>query len=344
MPSVTGVDDILNKHSTKWFPLASNPDLNLYGYVKEGLDNYFQSKIGRSCSNFEDILYTAYVLSSSGPYVASVPTIGNLPEVIFFGSERRQPTKNDLRTFGRMSIDAILDGFRECCRLIEANKVAAFDRLNNFIEEIQAEFDISVVSLNYDNIIYRSLQGIETGFDASTGRFGQDRLFSRTKWPCMLHLHGSVHFDMRTQGSDLHEVFWQPDLGKPLTQNSFGRGSSPSVEGISFPTSAIIAGYGKPIQILRRPFRTYYSELDRLVNGCDAILIAGYGFGDDHLNLAFERFRDTQRRPVVVIGWADDNAMTVSGHGWIDINSCDKRIFSFFATDHGSMRWLRGQV
>jgi SIR2-like domain len=340
MPSVTGVDDILDKLSIKWFPLASNPDLNLYGYMKEGLDNYFQSRSVHLCSNFEDILYAAYLLSSDGPYITSVTPIGNLPEVIFFGSERRRPTKNDLRTFGRMSVDAILDGFRECCRLIEANKTSEFTRLKNFIEAMQAEFDISVVTLNYDNLIYRSLQGIETGFDQSTGQFVQDRLFSRTQWPCILHLHGSVHFEMRGQGNDLHEIFWQPDLTKPLTQNSFGRGESSNVEGINFPTSTIIAGYGKPIQMLRRPFRTYYSELDRLVSDCDAILIAGYGFGDNHLNIAFERFRDARCRPVVVIGWADDNAMTVSGHGWTDIDSCDNRLFGSFATAHDSMRWL----
>jgi hypothetical protein len=121
-----------------------------------------------------------------------------------------------------MSVDAILDGFRECCRLIEANKKSEFSRLKIFMEATQAEFDISVVTLNYDNIIHRSLQGTETGFDQSTGRFDQDRLFSRTQWPCVLHLHGSVHFEMRIQGNDLHEVFWQPDLAKPLTQIHLG--------------------------------------------------------------------------------------------------------------------------
>jgi hypothetical protein len=111
------------------------------------------------------------------------------------------------------------------------------------------------------------------------------------------------------------------------------------VEAINFPTSAIIAGYGKAIQMLRRPFRTYYSELDRLVNSCDAILIAGYGFGDNHLNIAFEHFRD-RSRPVAIIGWADDNAMTVTGHGWTEFNCCDARIFQLFATDPRSMQWL----
>lgn len=77
-----------------------------------------------------------------------------------------------------------------------------------------------------------------------------------------------------------------------------------------------------------------------MVNDCDALLIAGYGFGDDHLNVAFERFRDTRRRPVAVVGWANDNSMTVSGHGWTEFDSCDTRIFQLFATDPRSMRWL----
>jgi hypothetical protein len=50
--------------------------------------------------------------------------------------------------------------------------------------------------------------------------------------------------------------------------------------------------------------------------------------------------RDTRRRPVAVIGWADDSAMTVSGHGWTAFNSRDSRIFQVFETEHSSMRWL----
>jgi hypothetical protein len=146
MHSVSGVNNILDKHSRKWFPLADDPDLNLYHYFKEGLDKYFQSINSRLWSNFEDVLYAAYLLSSSGPYVTSVPAIGNLPEVIFFGSERRRPTKNDLQTFGHMSVDAILGEFRECCRSIKVNRSSEFKRLESFVEAVQVEFDISVVS------------------------------------------------------------------------------------------------------------------------------------------------------------------------------------------------------
>ena len=52
-----------------------------------------------------------------------------------------------------------------------------------------------------------------------------------------------------------------------------------------------MAGYAKTVQLVRQPSRTYYSELDRLVTCCDAVLFAGYGFGDPDLNIAFENFR-----------------------------------------------------
>jgi hypothetical protein len=156
----------------------------------------------------------------------------------------------------------------------------------------------------------------------------------------MLHLHGSVHFDMRVQDINLHEVCWQSDLNGTFQQNSFGRSTDFNPEGADFPTSAIIAGYGKTTRLLRRPFRTYYSELDHLVAGCDAVLFAGYGFGDKHLNMAFERFRDARRRPVVIIGWKEDDSMTLSGSGWSSFVPRASTIFPTFNTDYFSMRWL----
>jgi len=204
---------------------------------------------------------------------------------------------------------------------------------------LQDEFDIAVVTLNYDNVMYRAFPDIETGFDPGSGVFRQERIFNRQRWPCMLHLHGSVHFDMRIRNENLHEIHWQPDINGTFEQNSFGRSGFQSTEGLDFPTSAIVAGYGKSIQLLRRPFRTYYSELDRLVANSDAVLFAGYGFGDMHLNMAFDNYRDSRRRPVVVIKHAEDNAMTVCGVSMEDDRSI-YAILNTFSTDYASMRWL----
>ncbi|MFG1379131.1 hypothetical protein [Xanthobacter autotrophicus] len=104
--------------------------------------------------------------------------------------------------------------------------------------------------------------------------------------------------------------------------------------------SSIVAGYGKTTQILRRPFRTYYGELDRLAVGCDAVLVMGYGFGDIHLNMAFEHFRNGRRRPAVVIDYAPDSARTAGGIEWNEIHRTVTSAMGVLDTRQKSMRWL----
>jgi hypothetical protein len=68
-------------------------------------------------------------------------------------------------------------------------------------------------------------------------------------------------------------------------------GSSPiEINGVWYFKSLIIVGQGKSQQIQAFPFRTYYSELDRLVHQSDAVLFLGYGFNDSHINLAFKKY------------------------------------------------------
>ncbi len=57
------------------------------------------------------------------------------------------------------------------------------------------------------------------------------------------------------------------------------------------PLTTLIAGGFKLDQLLFDPFQTFYSTLVRHVHEADAILLAGYGFGDLHVNRAeaFER-------------------------------------------------------
>jgi hypothetical protein len=103
--------------------------------------------------------------------------------------------------------------------------------------------------------------------------------------------------------------------------------------------SVIVAGYGKTSQILRRPFRTYYSELEHLSAESDAVLFLGYGFNDSHVNGAFERYRDSRLRRVVLIDYADDDAMTAHGASWSG-ESTATRAMGVFATRDHTMRWL----
>ena len=71
-------------------------------------------------------------------------------------------------------------------------------------------------------------------------------------------------------------------------------------------TSVIVVGYGKTNQIQRVPFRTYYAQLDKIVESSEAVLFLGYGFNDLHLNNCFYSIRKGNfKKPVVVIDYAD---------------------------------------
>ena len=339
MPSVAGVREIINAEAQKWYPLADAGATNLYEHVEAEI----RQRSGRE-PNFEQVLYLILTLSAAkwakavNSGEAAFVNVQGLPDVSFGQQGRQQVDEHTLRQLEHFLIDGLLSHFRELCRGAESDKAPEFARLERFLAALREEFEIAVVTLNYDNVMYRAFPGIETGFDPADGIFKQERIFNRRSWPCMIHMHGSVHFDMRVRNKELHEIHWQQDLASTFQQNSFGRSGQRGVESLEFPTSAIIAGYGKPIQLLRRPFRTYYSELDRLVANCDAVLFAGYGFGDKHVNTAFEGYRDWRQRPVAIIKFAEDNEMTVAG-SWNDDPSI-YTILSIFQTHQNSMRWL----
>ena len=268
-------------------------------------------------------------------------TANPLPDVNWFANRRQVVVSDVLRQFGHYLVDTLLDTFRGRCRSLPLVKSAELAKMRAFFAALSEEFEISIVTLNYDDIVYRAMPGLETGFD-SEGRFSDERITLRRTWPCILHLHGSVHFDMRDDYTDFtgfggfHDIHWQQDLSQQFNQNALGRSSFSTVEGPDFPTSSIVAGFGKTTQLLRRPFRTYFGELDRLVAQCDGAMFLGYGFSDIHLNLAFDKFRDTRRRPVVVIDAAPDTAMNANGIEWADGHKTVTTILGVFQT-HKSM-------
>jgi hypothetical protein len=350
MPTVSMVRDIINNAAQRAYPLAEQPRTNLYEHIEGMVTRYWENTVPahlRRKPNFEDVLYTVFALAAAFPAGVDTSALGavieprQLPDVVFFGRKRERVDQDVFRNFGNSAVDTLLCAFRDQCKVIERHKKNEFARLISLMNALQAEFDIAVATLNYDNIVYRALPGIETGFDPKTGRFHARRIFERLAWPCMLHLHGSVHFDMPLpKTGDMHEIHWQSDINAEFAQNAAGRSARANREGAYFPTSAIVAGYGKTTQILRQPFRTYYSEPDRLVARCDAVLFAGYGFGDAHLNIGFEQFRDNRRRKVAIIGHAENDAMTISGADLGDDNPLITTILSTFKTDYRHMRWL----
>lgn len=352
MPSVAAVRGIISSAIQTRYPLLHAPTTNLYEHIEETIARYWLQSVPahlRRAPHFEDVLYAIFALAAAYPADADTSALGalitatKLPDVSFFSRQAQQVGPNTLHDLGNASVDAMIEHFRSTCVAVQVSKAAEFGQLQTLVAALQADFDIAVVTLNYDDVMYRAFPAIEAGFDPTSGKFDEQRILNRSGWPCMLHLHGSVHFDMplpTAPTDDLHEIYWQPNLSAQFQQNASGRSSRRYAEGADFPTSVIVAGYGKTSQILRRPFRTYYSELDKLVSDCDAALFAGYGFGDVHLNIAFETYRDRRRRPIVIIGYASDHAMTMGGVDLGDPNPMITTLIHTFGTDFRSMRAL----
>lgn len=347
MPSVAAVHGILDRATQNEYPLHSDIEQNLYVWVYQEILNYWRDVMPRhsvKTPNFEDVLYAIYGMSTAFPSGYYSSPFGALiarrqyPHHLWWWREQRESNDFTFNELGCFLADEIVNDFRRRCLELHNTHAQQLADLANFLAVIRQEFDIAVVTVNYDDILYRNLQPIVTGFDLR-GAFHDDLLLHRDAWPCIVHLHGSVHFDMRITGGRLHEIFWEDKLTAQFQQNSRGRSNQQTPEGMEFPMSAIVAGYGKTTQILRRPFRTYYSELDRLSLDSDAVLFLGYGFNDEHVNGAFERYRDARRRRVVLVDFADDNAMTANAADWHG-DSTAGRALGVFNTRGDVMAWL----
>lgn len=179
-------------------------------------------------------------------------------------------------------------------------------KLRNFLTALRDEFDVGIVTLNYDNIFTQALPDLYTGFEPTTGVFEPLEIQSRSTWDFIYHLHGSIHFEMTGSPYDMHGITWAPTPIQGHTLEAFGRNTQVSLGGPAFPTSIIVAGYGKTQQMLRQPFLTLFAQLSRLASEADSLLFRGYGFADLHLNAAFSEVRK-RRRPAVVVDFAEDN-------------------------------------
>ncbi|MBS3025195.1 SIR2 family protein [Acidiphilium multivorum] len=210
-----------------------------------------------------------------------------------------------LRGLSNLLMDHLADHFVDACKLASTNKATEIGHLGNFLRALRKEFDIGIVTLNYDDIFTQATSGLDTGFNSS-GDFEPLSVLTHREWNFIYHLHGSIHFAMTGTPDDrLHGISWRQSPGKDHFIHSTGRSAQNSMEGILYPTSSIVAGFGKTQQILRQPFRTYFAKVNQLVHEADSFLFLGYGFGDLHLNAAFSEARN-RPRPTLIIDWANN--------------------------------------
>ncbi|HAJ27436.1 MAG TPA: hypothetical protein DCG53_09380, partial [Syntrophus sp. (in: bacteria)] len=308
MPSSEMIHDLFNEWAQEEFPLAGQGDSNLYSYIAEQISSFYKGnpKPGlRKHINFEELLYVILQLSQfrhrdnyNNPLLAFI-SCQEMPPVYHHGVK----THVDgflLYWLAGFLIDKLLQHFRIICKSVnrESND---FKKHMYFWEKLRGDYSLGIFNLNYDNLILQALPGIGTGFSPDNGSFNAPSLMQAISWDFCYHIHGSIHFNMGNFDS-MHRIYWQNDLDAQFSQNSAGRNPRSTREGYDFPTSVIIAGYEKLHQIRREPFRSYYNCLERAMFEADALLLAGYGMGDEHINCIFEEyFEKNLRKPVFII-------------------------------------------
>ena len=313
LPSVSAVDKLLDDHAKRLFPLAHNPERNLYSHIRDELNAYYAKnpKEGlRKWANFEDVIYQVNVLaslSSDSGFENGANALlraEELPPVLRYGQKVSAVDSSVLIDLAGSMQDIIVEHFIEVCAALPDTQRENIVHLKSMLDALSAEFDIGVVTLNYDNVFSLARPDLYTGFNDVTGAFEPLAVLNRTEWNFLYHAHGSIHYAMDMTPSDMHRIEWRKTPQKGHASQASGRNGQSTAESLWFPTSVIIAGYGKTQQMLRQPFRTFFAQVNKLVLESDALLFIGYGFGDLHLNAAFSEATD-RRRPTAVITWGD---------------------------------------
>lgn len=177
---------------------------------------------------------------------------------------------------------------------------------------------MDVFTFNYDTTIEKSLSEYEDGFEALDNyQFKQMNPFTLLNSPkhTINHLHGSIMYGedgFTLEDKNNRNIYdystddwycWNDfDLAQ---QHRFNSSDQRNQAGETIFKSPIITGLHKTDKIVNLPFDIYRYNLNRRLMTNNAILIAGYSFGDLYVNYELERMQlyhgDNWR--VVLIDW-----------------------------------------
>jgi hypothetical protein len=268
----------------------------------------------------------------------TLPTFGLIPanhtaelcKTAGLGGDNRNPPEEIKQwVYGAMGdlLGRLTHEFRERSRnsepgrMLEVDRRDEFARYRGFFAALRERFDLGVYNLNHETVALTALDGIYLGFDRSSGCFEAAAVQSRQEWDFLYHLHGSVHFtfggadgsapssacegEIRWAANIPHQAWYQ--VTRPPRMASDGRWGVPSL---------LVAGGWKLDQLQMEPFQTFYSTLPQHAHEADAILIAGYGFGDEHVNSVLKnvlKAREGHRPPVMVLDFLDPEKRPLEG-------------------------------
>ena len=197
-------------------------------------------------------------------------------------------------------LEKLADHMRDLSKRLNSRS-SAFSDYMEFLRRLRDRFDLGIYNLNYDTVARTAWPEAYCGFDRH-GSFDPPGISQRGNWGFVYHLHGSVHHCIT---GTPHRIEWKDDLGGKF-KDKHDTAASMAQDLRAAPLTTFIAGGSKLDQLLAEPYQTLYAALVRHAQEADALLIAGYGFGDLHVNRVLRnRFEgpdhDDRPHPQVVI-------------------------------------------
>lgn len=311
MFSSSDIESMFEANGPTKIKVRNHPE-SLYKYIKQGLLRYHRNRKtmnGKVISKkerdkisvyFEEVVYQLLnIYSMQADHHKNGATaffdLKKMPLKIGHKKVNAYDYYNEANTL----VADLLDKMREKCSALSRSKITS---LKSLLLGLDKEFQLGVVNLNYDNILYQCMPSkTEIGFD-NTGSFNPDLVLNNTEWNFFYHLHGSVHFYY-----DNFEIKFAKKctLKTAVNSNKARYSHEETTEGFPILTSPIIVGYGKAWQIQREPYLFYYNDLARRINEADKILFIGYSFGDLHLNKLIQMsLRHQKKKKIVIIDYA----------------------------------------
>lgn len=294
---------------------VDNQTVSLYKYVKDELLKYHQTgtSLGRPLPDkikdvcFEEVIYQLLNLYSTLSEthkngLGAFYSPNKFPEK-FFGKKIVKVDCFDFCHEADVLVAKLLDEMREKCTSLPLDKLAL---LKSLLKILKKSFDVSIVNLNYDNILFQSTPlEMETGFDRD-GVFDPHRVLNNRKWNFFYHLHGSVHF-YHAVSEHSFEIRYTDDFTskKVIESNRSFRSFNETTESFPVLSRPIVVGYGKAWQIQREPYLYYYNDLARRIDAADKILFIGYSFGDLHLNNLIKVSLKHKKKKIVVLDYTE---------------------------------------
>ena len=329
---------------------------NRYSYCSEQAEERRKVMEWRTVPNYERILGDLHLLMNAAPEKPSVDPMLQWLDLAGLGVEHQNMSRRSLLIQLEDQLSMLLDKLAQHFRVKSSEFEAgiqqghgktAFDPYRQILSELSAEFDLGVYNLNHDTVALSALPNSFVGFDRESGAFLASEVLCRPEWGFLYHLHGSVHHCIQ-EGSHFREdrdfgpkTIWRDDLHAPEWKDVTD--PEPKSEYKRVMRSSLITGGWKLDQMLSEPFSTLFSCLPRHLHEANAILIAGYGFGDPHIdhhltNMIRTRANAQGRPRILVLDHdAQRKALAARSDHWkLALDQTLRVSYSTFRSPHGT--------